>query len=116
MHPLLAQILAVQHMHAQHRPPSPEEQVVIDRLLVLEGQAIVLERMSASIDREHGNSVRADLSTEEIDAFTTRWSNQVLDTFLRAGVTSWEVRKALRTGELPDEGVVLSLAAFRHPE
>lgn len=114
MHPALAQFLA-QQQAPKPRPYTPEEQALADHIVYLEGQLIVFERLAAGLDRNHGVSVRADLSPQEIVAFDQQWSADVLDTCLLAGLTSWEIRQALRTGILPDKGSVQLLAHLRTP-
>lgn len=114
-HPSVNPVLAAPARPGATRLPTAAEQTLMAEIMWLEAQAILNERVCAALDVDHGRVVRNALTVDEMAAFTTLWSEQVLDLCLRAGTTSVEVRRALRTGELPDHGLVSSLAAFRAP-
>lgn len=79
----------------------------------LDTQLMAAQRMSAAISTTHAETTRDDLSSDEVRTFTERWSEQILDLCLDAGVTASEVRRALVTGELPDGGIITALAEMR---
>lgn len=95
------------------RRPSPQERALVEEIARLDVKAVWVERLSATIDSNYGQTVEAALSPDEIGQFTSHWSQEVLDLCLRSGATAIELRGALRTGELPDHGLVTALAAFR---
>lgn len=97
------------------RPVTEAESMLLEQIAALEAKAVLAERLSATLNRDPAE-VRGTLTQGEVAAFTGRWNSHLFDTCLRAGVTVHEFKRALRTGELPDVGLVQALASLRHPD